>query len=211
MTPFPPSSSTVVSIGTHGVKYPPSGPTSLSLIAQTFIDFSAHHQLRYKPDPTHHFGLWLKMAPIRTSMRSNIVEPSTIGLGIDSTSATTIHRTLATCISEPGRTRSTQARKKAVSVQVPHLDRPRLDSDQRPWKCEYCYRVHKRCTGTFPCDRCVKAGCAEECTEHKRQRHNGLQRRDAVPSPVTVISSLRSSTETKKNQSQSSVPVELVR
>ncbi|KAM5533021.1 hypothetical protein V8D89_013289, partial [Ganoderma adspersum] len=124
------------------------------------------------------------MAPLRTSIRS-IAEPSVI-TGYNSTSATTIKQhTPATRLSESGKSRSTQARKKA---------------------CEYCYRVHKRCAGTFPCDRCVKVGCAAECTEHKRQRHS--RKGDVPPSRATVISSLRPSTGTANDQTHSSIPVE---
>ncbi|KAI1785890.1 hypothetical protein LXA43DRAFT_1036037 [Ganoderma leucocontextum] len=127
-----------------------------------------------------------------TSIRS-IAERSAVA-GSNSTSATAKQRTSATCISESGKSRGTQARKKA--------------------KCEYCYRVHKRCAGTFPCDRCIKAGCAVECTEHKRQRHNaGHSRRgDVLPlASATVISSLRSSSsiKTKNNQNDSSTPMVL--
>ncbi|PIL33854.1 hypothetical protein GSI_03560 [Ganoderma sinense ZZ0214-1] len=135
------------------------------------------------------------MAPLRTSMRS-IAEPSAIALaGASSTSATIKHLTSAACLAESGKTRGTQARKKA---------------------CEYCYRVHKRCSGTFPCDRCIKAGCAAACTEHKRQRHARRGDAPGPPSRATAISvsgsSLRPFTGTANDdQTHSSIPVERVR
>ncbi|TBU36878.1 hypothetical protein BD309DRAFT_679867 [Dichomitus squalens] len=38
--------------------------------------------------------------------------------------------------------------------------------------CESCHTVHKRCVGPLPCERCRKAGRAEQCFEHKRQKHD---------------------------------------
>ncbi|KAM5543348.1 hypothetical protein V8D89_003222 [Ganoderma adspersum] len=37
--------------------------------------------------------------------------------------------------------------------------------------CELCHNIHKRCVGPLPCKRCVQAGCAEFCFEHKRHKH----------------------------------------
>ncbi|TBU23002.1 hypothetical protein BD311DRAFT_769396 [Dichomitus squalens] len=39
-------------------------------------------------------------------------------------------------------------------------------------QCESCHTVHKRCVGPLPCERCRKAGRAEQCFEHKRQKHD---------------------------------------
>lgn len=128
------------------------------------------------------------MAPIRPSSIRSIAEPSAILRGSNSTSATTKHHTSATCVSESGRSRGTQARKKA---------------------CEYCYRVHKRCSGAFPCERCIKAGCAAECTVHKRQRHSRRGPGDVLPSATKISPSRSSSAETKDGENDSSILVEI--